>query len=59
LFLKTYTINTRLLGEIDVTDRNRTKQLGTNFLKAVLGKIQIGKKYSVVTWYNKKSFDNI
>jgi hypothetical protein len=58
-FVKTYIINTRLLGEIAVAERNKTKQLGINFLKAVLGKKQIDQKYSVVTWYNMESFDSM
>jgi hypothetical protein len=33
VFVKTYTINTRLLGEIAITERNRTKEVGINFLK--------------------------
>jgi hypothetical protein len=37
---KTYAINTRLLGEIAVTERNRRKEVGINFLKAVLGEKQ-------------------
>jgi hypothetical protein len=59
VFVKTYTINRRLSGEIAVTERNRTKEVGINFLKGVLGKKHIDKKYSVVMWYNIKSFDNI
>ena len=59
MFVKTYTINTRLLGDIAVTERNRTKEVGINFLKVVLGKKQFDQKYSVVMWYNMESFDNI
>jgi len=59
VFVKTYIINTRLLVEIAVTERNRTKEMGINFLKAVLGKKHFDQKYSVVMWYNMESFDNI
>ena len=59
VFVKTYTINTRLLGEIAVTERNRTKEVEINFLKGVFGKKHIDEKYNVVTWYNMESFDNI
>jgi hypothetical protein len=50
VFVKTYTINTRLLGEIAVIERNRTKEVGINFLKAVLGRKHFDQKYSLVTW---------
>lgn len=59
MFVKTYTINIGLLAEIAVTERNRTKEVGINFLKGVLGKKHIDQKYSVVMWYNMESFDNI
>ena len=59
MFVKTYTINTRLIGEIAITERNKTKEVGIIFLKAVLGKKQIDQKYNVVMWYNMESFDDI
>jgi hypothetical protein len=52
VFVKIYTINTRLLGEIAVRERNRTKGVEINFLKGVFGKKHIDEKYNVVTWYN-------
>ena len=33
--------------------------MGINFLKGMLGTKHNDQKYSVVTWYNMESFDNI